>query len=123
MKAQHLLFVFCALSFSIAAANAGEDPLDAPHMSLAAAQSIPVALERFRNDQPKAVVAHFSVYIREQTEAVEVEFVPDASPLDSKCGDKDCAVSVDSGSSVYGYGLTYVIQKSTHRILKVIRSR
>ena len=123
MKNSFVVVVCCVLSSSIAMATAGEDPLDEPHMSLTAAQSIPVALKRFRNDQPKAIEAHFRVYVREQAEVVEIEFVPDASPLDSKCGEKDCVVSVDSGSSVYGYGLTYVVQKSTNRILKVTRSR
>jgi len=123
MKTSFLVVMFFVLSNSVTIATAGGDPLDEPHISLIAAQSIPIALKQFRDDQPKANEAHFRVYVREQAEVVEVEFVPDASPLDSKCGEKDCVVSVDSGSSVYGYGLTYVIRKSTNQILKVVRSR
>ena len=115
----------CAFLCVVALPRAFADdiPTNAPSFTLRAVQSIPVALKRFRKDQPKAVEQHFQVHVREHAETVEVEFVPDASPVNLKCGDNDCEIGIDSGSSVYGYGLTYTVSKSTLVILKTERSR
>lgn len=106
-----------------AIAHGEGDPLDEPHFSLAATRSIPIALQRFHRDQPKADERRFDVYIRESADVVEVEFVPEASPLGAPCGKSDCSIGTDSGGSIYGFGITYVIDKRTKKIAKTIRAR
>jgi hypothetical protein len=46
-------------------ALANEDTLDSPHISVAAARGIPVALNRFRKDQPKAVAEQVDLRARD----------------------------------------------------------
>jgi hypothetical protein len=112
-------------ALAICAGARGEgDPLDDPHLTLEATMLVPVALKRFQKDQPKADSKHFDVYIREHAETVEIEFIPEASPRTDTCGKEDCSITIDvGGGSIYGSGITYVVDKRTKKIVKTIYAR
>ena len=101
--------------------TAAEDPSDDPHVSLVALKAIPIALRRFHKQQPKVDDGRFDVFVREKEDVVEVEFVPEPSPLKEGCDSKDCFITMDvGGRTVYGYNVIYVIDKKSRRILKTI---
>jgi len=103
---------------------AEDDPLNAPHVSLTAAQLIPVALKQFGKDQPKANKKHFLVYIDEREEQVEIAFIPESEPVTEDCGEKDCVLTMNSGGrTAFGFGITYLVDKQRGKIVKTIWSR
>ena len=103
---------------------AGGDPLDDPHITLAAAKTNSVALRQFGKDQRGADKEHFDVYVRESADSVAVEFVPEPDPVTESCGEKDCTITMSTGGvTSHGFGVTYVIDKKRGRIVKTIRAR
>ena len=101
-----------------------DDLFDSPRISLVAAKTIPAALGRFKRDQPKADPQHFYIYVREGKDSVEVIFVPEATPMTSECDKDDCVYSMPSGGvTIFGSGITYVVDKHRNKILKTIWAR
>jgi hypothetical protein len=120
-----LRLVACAIALLTTASSfAGDDPLRDPHITLAAARTVPVALRQFGKDQPSVNKDHFVVYIRESTDSVEVEFVPESDPVTESCGDANCVVTMSAGGvTSHGFGITYVVDKKRNRIVKTVRAR
>ncbi|HEY0722460.1 MAG TPA: hypothetical protein VGD41_00395 [Pyrinomonadaceae bacterium] len=102
---------------------ADEDVLDSPRITLVAAETLPVALKRFKRDQPKAAREAFDVFVHERDQVVEIAFVPKSAPAVEKCDEKDCTVTMNPNGSPGAAGVSYVIDKRTRKVKKTVWAR
>jgi outer membrane protein assembly factor BamA len=91
---------------------------------LAQLEAASVALKQFKVDQPKVEANTFYVVIDENSDTIEIDFVPNQTPIDRGENGDSPYIAIPSGSgNKHGRNIRYLVSKARGTIVKTVYPR